>query len=69
MTRSPYGFIKTARRGSAYSSKDGWWIAKTSDRIWHLIEMTADGKIVHGRFSTLTAAAAAKDDIVKERQT
>lgn len=59
--KTPYGFIKTAGRGSAYCTQGGrHWIVKASGG-WHLIQM---GSQVEGRareligvFPTLTAAA------------
>lgn len=59
--RTPYGFIKTAGRGSAYCTQGGLhWIVKVS-RNWHLIEMgnKTEGRErqLLGTFPTLTMAA------------
>ncbi len=57
--KSPYGFIKTAGRGSAYHTKGGrFWIIKVKSK-WHLVQMgnKSEGveKCTLGAFSTLTA--------------
>lgn len=61
MRKSPYGWMKTARRGSAYRSYDGkYWIVKM-DGSWVLLQMsnqaTGRDREVFGKFNTLTAAA------------
>jgi hypothetical protein len=60
--RSPYGWIKTAGRGSAYCTQGGrHWIIKTGGR-WLLMQMgnQAEGRerLLIAYFPTLTAAAA-----------
>jgi hypothetical protein len=59
--RSPYGWIKTAGRGSAYTTRRGrYWIVKVGSQ-WHLIQMGSkvEGREQQtlGRFPTMTAAA------------
>lgn len=59
--RSPYGFIKTAKRGSAYCTQGGgYWIVK-GPGAWHLWQMgnKAEGREreLLGAFRTLTDAA------------
>ena len=59
-TRSPYGWIKTSGRGSAYCTQGGaHWIVKTGAR-WHLVQMgnRSEGReqATLGRFPTRTAA-------------
>lgn len=59
--RSPFGFIKTAKRGSAYSTRDGqFWLIKVQG-AWHLIQPGStqenrERRLV-GIFPTMTAAA------------
>ena len=59
--RAPYGWIKTAGRGSAYCTPGGrHWIVKGTGR-WYLYQMgnKAEGRErrVLGTFPTMTAAA------------
>jgi len=64
--RSPYGWIKTARRGSAYYAKGGFWIFKTGGD-WELVRRLSarEGWESFGKFPTLTAAADYYDTEVK----
>ena len=60
--RSPYGFIKTATRGSSYCTSGGaYWIIKHGS-VWHLWQMgnKSEGRerLLLGKFASLTEAAA-----------
>jgi hypothetical protein len=59
--RSPYGWIKTSGRGSAYCTQGGrHWIVKVGSQ-WHLVQMGSQKegreRKTLGRFPTMTAAA------------
>jgi len=59
--KSPYGWIKTAKRGSAYRSHNSrYWIVKMKG-TWVLLQMSNEAagreREEFGRFSTLAAAA------------
>lgn len=58
--RSPHGWTKASKRGSAYSHSDGrFWIKKVGGS-WILLQMGSEAegreKKVFGNFPTLTAA-------------
>ena len=67
--RSPYGFIRTAGRGSAYCTIGGaFWIIKSRSK-WHLVQMARPAEGIERRtlgvFNTLAAAA---EDFKNERR-
>lgn len=66
MTRSPKGFVKTAARGSAYSSRDGHWIVKSKGK-WHLVWFEdAWEKKTLGTFATLAEAGIFYNENVRK---
>jgi hypothetical protein len=67
--RSPNGWIKTARRGSAYCTHGGhYWISKVQGK-WVLLQMSNKSldreQKVFGYFNTLTEAAAFYEGEIK----
>ncbi len=57
--KSPAGFIKASRRGSAYYSTVGrCWIKKIESK-WHLVQMDGEGikPVTVAEFKTLSDAA------------